>query len=86
MNHAGSIASCTTVRVRAIRKLALFLSLEDDLMRRYGNSEKMTGMLQKVGMEEDEISIRFSTAPSSAQKRVEQHHYQIRRKTLNMTT
>ena len=31
-----------------------FLSLEDKLMRLYGNSEKMTGLLQKVGMEADE--------------------------------
>ena len=60
MNRAGSIASCAAVvRVRATLENTFFLSLEDDLMRRYGNSEKMTGMLQKVGMEEDEeIPIR----------------------------
>ena len=61
-----------------------FLSLEDDLMRRYGNSEKMTGMLQKVGMEEDEEISHplLNRSIESAQKRVEQHHYQIRRRTL----
>ena len=61
-----------------------FLSLEDDLMQRYGNSEKMTGMLQKVGMEEDEEISHplLNRSIESAQKRVEQHHYQIRRRTL----
>ena len=61
-----------------------FLSLEDDLMRRYGNSEKMTGMLQKVGMEEEEEISHplLNRSIESAQKRVEQHHYQIRRRTL----
>ena len=61
-----------------------FLSLEDDLMRRYGNSEKMTAMLQKVGMEEEEEISHplLNRSIESAQKRVEQHHYQIRRRTL----
>lgn len=61
-----------------------FLSLEDDLMRRYGNSEKMTAMLQKVGMEEEEEISHplLNRSIESAQKKVEQHHYQIRRRTL----
>ena len=41
-------------------------------MRRYGNSEKMTGMLQKVGMEEDEEISHplLNRSIESAQKRV----------------
>ena len=61
-----------------------FLSLEDKLMRLYGNSEKMTGMLQKVGMEEDEEISHplLNRSIETAQKRVEQHNYQQRRRTL----
>ena len=61
-----------------------FLSLEDKLMRLYSNSEKMTGLLQRVGMEEDEeIShSMLNRSIETAQKRVEQHNYQMRRKTL----
>ena len=61
-----------------------FLSLEDRLMRLYGNSEKMTGMLQKVGMQEDEEISHplLNRSIETAQKRVEQHHYQSRRRTL----
>ena len=61
-----------------------FLSLEDRLMRLYGNSEKMTGWLEKLGMEEgEEISHpMLNRSIETAQKRVEQHHYQTRRRTL----
>ena len=61
-----------------------FLSLEDRLMRLYGNSEKMTSMLQKVGMQEDEEISHplLNRSIETAQKRVEQHHYQSRRRTL----
>ena len=61
-----------------------FLSLEDKLMRLYGNSEKMTGLLQKVGMEEDEEISHplLNRSIETAQKRVEQHNYQMRRRTL----
>ncbi len=61
-----------------------FLSLEDNLMRLYSNSEKMTSMLQKVGMEDDEEIAHpwLNRSIETAQKRVEQHHYQMRRRTL----
>ena len=61
-----------------------FLSLEDKLMRLYSNSEKMTGLLQRVGMEEEEEISHpmLNRSIETAQKRVEQHNYQMRRKTL----
>lgn len=61
-----------------------FLSLEDNLMRLYSNSEKMTSMLQKVGMADDEEIAHpwLNRSIETAQKRVEQHHYQMRRRTL----
>jgi preprotein translocase subunit SecA len=61
-----------------------FLSLEDKLMRLYGNSEKMTGLLQRVGMEEEEEISHplLNRSIETAQKRVEQHNYQMRRRTL----
>lgn len=61
-----------------------FLSLEDNLMRLYSNSEKMTSMLQKVGMQDDEEIAHpwLNRSIETAQKRVEQHHYQMRRRTL----
>jgi len=61
-----------------------FLSLEDDLMRLYGASDKMGGWLEKLGMEEgEEISHpMLNRSIETAQKRVEQHHYQTRRRTL----
>ena len=53
-------------------------------MRLYSNSEKMTSMLQKVGMEDDEEIAHpwLNRSIETAQKRVEQHHYQMRRRTL----
>ena len=61
-----------------------FLSLEDRLMRLYGNSEKMTGLLERLGMEEDEEISHpmLNRSIETAQKKVEQHHYQSRRRTL----
>ena len=61
-----------------------FLSLEDKLMRLYSNSEKMTSLLQRVGMEEDEEISHpmLNRSIETAQKRVEQSHYQSRRRTL----
>ena len=53
-------------------------------MRLYSNSEKMTSMLQKVGMQDDEEIAHpwLNRSIETAQKRVEQHHYQMRRRTL----
>jgi preprotein translocase subunit SecA len=60
-----------------------YLSLEDDLLRLFG-SDKIEGMMGKLGMEEGE-SIEhglLNRAIESAQKRVEQYHFDIRRQLL----
>jgi preprotein translocase subunit SecA len=57
-----------------------FLSLEDELMRRFG-SENIVGMMERLGFEEDQpIESRMITkAVESAQKRVEGNNFDIRR-------
>ena len=60
-----------------------YLSLEDDLLRLFG-SDRIDGLMQKLGMEEGE-SIEhglISKAIESAQKKVEQYHFDIRRQLL----
>ena len=57
-----------------------FLSLEDDLMRIFG-AENIAGMMDKLGMEEDE-PIEHSLITKSierAQKKVENHNFNIRK-------
>jgi preprotein translocase subunit SecA len=60
-----------------------YLSLEDDLMRIFA-SERISGLMERMGMEEGEvIEHRFLTkAIESAQKRVEGHNFDIRKNTL----
>jgi len=60
-----------------------YLSLEDDLMRRFG-SEKISGMLQKLGLEEGEAIFHpwISKAIENAQKKVEGHNFDIRKHLL----
>lgn len=60
-----------------------YLSLEDELMKRFG-SEHIMGMMDKLGMEEDQpIESRMVTrAIESAQKRVEGQNFDIRRTVL----
>jgi preprotein translocase subunit SecA len=60
-----------------------YLSLEDDLMRIFG-SEKIHGIMDKLGMEEDvPIENKFVTkAVENAQKRVEAHNFDIRKHLL----
>lgn len=61
-----------------------FLSLEDDLMRIFG-SDKIQGIMGKLGMEEDEpIEHRMiSNAIAKAQTRVEGHNFDIRKHLLD---
>lgn len=57
-----------------------FLSLEDDLMRIFG-ADNIAGMMDKLGMEEDE-PIEHSLITKSierAQKKVENHNFNIRK-------
>ena len=60
-----------------------YLSLEDDLMRKFG-SERLSGMMDRVGMEED-IPIEHpwvTKAIEKAQTRVEEKHFEIRKNVL----
>ena len=61
-----------------------YLSLEDDLMRLFG-SDRLSGLMQKLGMQEGEPSENnmVSRAIENAQKRVEGHHFEIRKTLLD---
>ncbi|MHA1108319.1 MAG: preprotein translocase subunit SecA [Alphaproteobacteria bacterium] len=60
-----------------------FLSLEDYLMRIFG-SERIDGMLQKLGLEEGEAIVHrwINKALEKAQKKVEERNYDIRKNLL----
>ncbi|MEX0799520.1 MAG: SEC-C metal-binding domain-containing protein, partial [Bacteriovoracaceae bacterium] len=61
-----------------------FLSLEDDLMRVFG-SDKIKGLMSRMGLKEDEpIEHKMiSNAIAKAQKRVETHNFDIRKHLLD---
>ncbi|MEM7291519.1 MAG: SEC-C metal-binding domain-containing protein, partial [Pseudomonadota bacterium] len=60
-----------------------FLSLQDDLMRIFG-SERMDGMLKKLGLQEDESIVHpwINKALERAQKKVEARNFDIRKNLL----
>ncbi|MBI4335573.1 MAG: preprotein translocase subunit SecA [Candidatus Omnitrophica bacterium] len=60
-----------------------YLSLEDDLMRIFG-SDRISGIMTRLGMEEgqDIQHPLVSRAISTAQKRVEEHNFEIRKHVL----
>jgi preprotein translocase subunit SecA len=60
-----------------------FLSLEDDLLRIFG-SGRITGIMDKLGMEEDEPiqHTMISRAIENAQRKVEGHNFEIRKHLL----
>jgi preprotein translocase subunit SecA len=60
-----------------------FLSLEDDLMRIFG-SERMDGMLQALGLKEDEAIVHpwINKALEKAQAKVEARNFDIRKNLL----
>lgn len=61
-----------------------FLSLEDDLMRIFG-SDRIKGIMTKLGMKEDEPieHAMISNAIAKAQKKVETHNFDIRKHLLD---
>ncbi|MBD64481.1 MAG: preprotein translocase subunit SecA [Halobacteriovoraceae bacterium] len=61
-----------------------FLSLEDDLMRIFG-SDKVKGIMQRMGLKDDEpIEAKIlSNQIAKAQKRVEGHNFDIRKHLLD---
>ena len=60
-----------------------YLSLEDNLMRIFA-SERMSGLMQKLGMEENEAIEHpwVSRAIENAQRKVEGHNFDIRKQVL----
>ncbi|MFN7139907.1 MAG: SEC-C metal-binding domain-containing protein, partial [Limisphaerales bacterium] len=60
-----------------------FISLEDDLMRLFG-SDRISKLMEKMGYEEGQELEHFMLNKSieQAQKRVEGHNFQIRKRTL----
>lgn len=62
-----------------------FLSFEDDLMRNFGGSERMTKVMDRFGMEEGEAveSRLMNRIIEGAQKRVEQRNYMWRKHVLD---
>ena len=60
-----------------------YLSLEDDLLRIFGG-ERITGIMEKLGMEEGEPIEHnlISRAIENAQSKVEAHHFDIRKQLL----
>ena len=60
-----------------------FLSLEDDLMRIFG-SDRMGGMLQRLGLKEGEAIVHpwINKALEKAQKKVEARNFDIRKNVL----
>jgi preprotein translocase subunit SecA len=65
-------------------KSKFFLSLEDDLMRIFG-SDRIKGLMIKMGMKEDEPIEHnmISNAIAKAQKKVETHNFDIRKHLLD---
>jgi preprotein translocase subunit SecA len=64
-------------------KSKFFLSLQDDLMRIFG-SDRMDGMLQRLGLKEDEAITHpwINKALEKAQKKVEARNFDIRKNLL----
>jgi preprotein translocase subunit SecA len=60
-----------------------FLSLQDDLMRIFG-SDRMDGMLKKLGLKEDEAIVHpwINKALEKAQQKVEARNFEIRKNLL----
>jgi len=60
-----------------------FISLEDQLMRLFG-SQKIAGLMQRLGLQEGEVMEHkwLNRSVETAQRRVEQQHYAVRKRTL----
>ena len=60
-----------------------FISLEDQLMRLFG-SQKIAGIMQRLGLQEGEVMEHkwLNRSVETAQRRVEQQHFAVRKRTL----
>src|SRR5882762_1169244 len=63
-----------------------YVSFEDDLMRNFGAADRMTKIMERFGLEEgQELEHRWlNRSVETAQKRVEQRNYLVRKRTLDM--
>jgi preprotein translocase subunit SecA len=61
-----------------------YVSFEDDLMRNFGASDRMTKIMERFGLEDGQELEHpwLDKSVENAQKRVEQRNYQIRKRTL----
>jgi preprotein translocase subunit SecA len=61
-----------------------FVSFEDDLMRNFGDSRRLSGLMTKLGMKDDEELQHpwLNRSVESAQRRVEERNYVSRKYTL----
>ena len=83
-NPAVSTTSCGPLRPSGgPGSTRFYLSLEDDLMRLFG-SDNISGIMDKLGMEEDEpIEHKLVTRSiENAQKKVESRNFDIRKHVL----
>src|ERR1051326_4080282 len=62
-----------------------YVSFEDDLMRNFGAADRMTKIMERFGLEEgQELEHRWlNKSVETAQKRVEQRNYLMRKRTLD---
>ena len=62
-----------------------YVSFEDDLMRNFGAADRMTRIMERFGLEEgQELEHRWlNKSVETAQKRVEQRNYLVRKRTLD---
>jgi len=62
-----------------------YVSFEDDLMRNFGASERMTAMMERFGLKDGEELEHpwLNKSVETAQKRVEQRNYIMRKRTLD---
>ncbi|MCB5520990.1 preprotein translocase subunit SecA, partial [Erysipelatoclostridium ramosum] len=62
-----------------------FISFEDDLMRNFGAAERMTKMMERLGVADGEALEHsfLNKSVESAQKRVEQRNYMWRKHVLD---
>ncbi len=61
-----------------------YVSFEDDLMRNFGASDRMTSIMERLGLEDGQELEHpwLNKSVENAQKRVEQRNYMIRKRTL----
>src|SRR5262249_9611371 len=62
-----------------------YVSFEDDLMRNFGAADRMTKIMERFGLEEGQELEHpwLNKSVETAQKRVEQRNYLIRKRTLD---